>query len=124
MRRPILSALCADLWYYVCALKCPTSAGGGAEGTAMRAHIVLPEQLIDEVDRVAGRRRRSRFVEVAIREKLAHEALGSALRESAGVLRPDDYLAWKTPSRTSAWVRASRAKDDERLAGKARAPRS
>lgn len=81
----------------------------------MRAHIILPEELLEEVDRVAGRRRRSRFVEAAVREKLARDALSLALEQSAGILNPSDYPEWATPERTSDWVRASRAQDEARL---------
>jgi predicted transcriptional regulator len=83
----------------------------------------LPEELLEAVDRVAGKRRRSRFVEAAIREKLSREALAIALREAAGVLRPADYPEWETPEKVSAWVRAGRRADDERLARKLRTQR-
>ena len=87
----------------------------------MRAHISVPEELLGEVDRVAGKRRRSRFVEAAIREKLAREALSTALRDSAGVLDPADYPEWGTPEDVSTWVRRSRREDDARLARELRA---
>ena len=81
----------------------------------MRAHIVVPEELIEEIDRIAGKRKRSRFVEEAIREKLAREAMGRALEKSAGILNPADYPHWETPEKTDAWIRASRQLDNERL---------
>lgn len=83
-----------------------------------RAHIVLPEDLIAEVDEVAGKRKRSRFVEEAIRDKLRREKLRVALKTTAGILNPADYPEWSTPERTSEWVRNSRRLDDERLARK------
>ena len=88
-----------------------------------RAHIILPEDLLAEVDRVAGKRKRSHFVESAIREKLSREALSAALRESAGAIDLESYPEWKTPERVSAWVRSLRREDDVRLARKA-GPRS
>lgn len=84
----------------------------------MRAHIILPEELLREIDRVAGKRKRSRFLEEAVREKLSHEALSEALRESAGVLDLDDYPEWTTPEKVSDWVRALRREDDERMGRK------
>ncbi len=83
-----------------------------------RAHSFIPNELLEEVDRVAGKRKRSRFVEVAIREKLAREALTLALRASVGILSPADYPEWETPEKSSAWVRASRQEDEARLARK------
>lgn len=38
----------------------------------MRVHIIIPKELIDDVDRIAGKHKRSRFIEKAIREKLLH----------------------------------------------------
>ena len=82
-----------------------------------RAHII-PEELLKEVDRVAGKRKRSRFVEDAIKEKLSREALSSALRETAGAIDLASYPEWETPEQVSAWVRADRRKDQARLARK------
>lgn len=84
----------------------------------IRAHVVLPEELIVEVDRVAGSRKRSRFIEAAVREKLSREALSYALEGSAGVLNPANYPVWETPEKVSAWVRSSRKRDDLRLGQK------
>jgi len=88
--------------------------------TPMRAHMILPEDLLEEVDRVAGKRKRSRFVESAIREKLSREALATALRESAGAIDLEAYPEWETPEDVSAWVRASRREDNIRLSRKLR----
>lgn len=84
----------------------------------MRAHIVLSEKLLSEVDRIAGKRKRSRFVEDAVREKLSREALAAALRETAGSLNPAEYPEWETPEQVSTWIRARRQQDDARLARK------
>lgn len=83
-----------------------------------RAHIVLPEDLLEEVDRLAGKRRRSQFVEAAIKEKLARERLRLALDSSAGALDVADYPNWNTPEKLTAWVRASRQADNDSLRNK------
>jgi predicted transcriptional regulator len=90
---------------------------------AIRTHIVVPEDLVREVDRVAGKRRRSRFVEEAIREKLARHVLTTALAQSAGALSPADYPEWDTPEKVSAWVKAGRQEDVARLARRLHARR-
>jgi metal-responsive CopG/Arc/MetJ family transcriptional regulator len=87
-----------------------------------RAHLILPDELLDQVDRIAGPRRRSAFVEAAVREKLAREVLGSALREAAGILDLANYPEWETPEKVAAWVRAGRRADDARLARKLERP--
>lgn len=87
---------------------------------ATRAHVVLSEELLRAVDQVAGKRKRSRFVEEAIREKLSREELSSALRESAGALNPADYPEWDAPNKVSSWVRARRQEGEAPLARKLR----
>ncbi len=77
----------------------------------MRTHVVLPVDLVKEVDCLVGSRKRSRFVEEAIREHLRREALSSALSASAGVLKHEDYPEWDSPERVTAWVRESRRED-------------
>lgn len=86
----------------------------------VRAHIVLAEELLRSVDRIAGRRGRSRFVEEAVREKLARDVLSVALQDSAGVLDSEHYPEWATPETVSVWVRAIRRLDDRRAERKLR----
>ena len=80
--------------------------------------MVLPEDLIEEMDRIAGKRKRSRFVERAIRDKLPREKLAAVMKESAGSLNPADYPEWSTPEKVSERVRSMRREDDVRLSKK------
>lgn len=81
----------------------------------MRTHIILPDRLVEEIDGVVGKRKRSGFVEEAIREKLKRGALLKALKETAGILPPGEYPEWETADKAAAWVGASRQRDNERL---------
>lgn len=103
------------LWYYICV--CFVGFIGSDELLTIpaRAHLVLSEELLAEIDRVAGKRRRSSFVEAAVREKLARETLSAALQESAGSLDLASYPEWKTPDVASEWVRSTRREDNRRL---------
>jgi len=80
---------------------------------AMRAHIVVAEEMIEAVDRVAGKR--SSFVEDAIREKLRRDSLTDALSVSAGILAESAYPEWGTATAVSDWVAERRGGDSERL---------
>jgi len=80
--------------------------------------ITILDDLIAEVDRVAGKRMRSRFVEDAIREKLTRQSASAALAQAAGLLSIADYPEWVSPERVSAWVKAERRNDDTRLVRK------
>ena len=81
----------------------------------VRTHVRLPEELVREVDRVVGARRRSRFVEEAIRGQLKREKMATALEKVAGSLKDIDIPGWETPKAASAWVAKGRAEDDQRL---------
>ena len=80
----------------------------------MRTHVILPDDLVEGVDKLVGKRKRSRFIEEAVLEKLKRERLGRALEEAAGMLRAEDYPEWSTPEKVSEWVRKSREADEER----------
>ncbi|PKB67021.1 MAG: hypothetical protein BZY81_05615 [SAR202 cluster bacterium Io17-Chloro-G4] len=78
-------------------------------------HVILPEDLVKAVDDLAGKGKRSRFVEEAVREKLRKENLLSALAETAGSLSAEDHPHWNTKEDVASWVRESRRQSDERL---------
>ena len=77
----------------------------------MRAHVVLDKELVDAIDEIAGKRKRSQFIEEAVRAKLQHERLGRALAAAKGSLDPKDYPYWATPELTSQWVHDMRQAD-------------
>ena len=81
----------------------------------MRTHVILPEDLVKSVDALAGKGKRSQFIEEAVREKLRKDTLVSALRRTAGTLSAKDHPEWDTPEHVAAWVRESRRQSDERI---------
>ena len=52
----------------------------------MRTHLVLPDDLVKGVDELVGKRKRSRFIAEAARERLRRERLLKAIRDGAGVI--------------------------------------
>jgi predicted transcriptional regulator len=79
----------------------------------MRTHISVPDDLIQEIDKLAGRRKRSAFIEEAIRVKLINERQKAAFDKSGGPLDPEKYPHWRTSEAVSAWVSARRKEDQE-----------
>ena len=71
----------------------------------MRTHIILPDELVEALDRLVGKRRRSAFITEALRERLGREQLLRALNESAGILKEEQYPHWATPVKVARWVR-------------------
>ena len=78
----------------------------------MRAHIVIPRELVASIDRLVGKRARSRFVVEAVSEKLARERRAEVLTAAAGALAGDSVPGWDA---STAWVRRSRDRDEARL---------
>lgn len=92
----------------------------------MRAHIVVPDNLIAEVDAHVGQRKRSRFIAEAIEDKLRNIRALAAFDAVAGSLVGVDIPGWETPESASEWVRAIRQESDrvDALWGEARLPRA
>ena len=50
----------------------------------VKAHLVIPKEILDEVDQVAGKRGRSLFIAEAALEKLERERFLKVLEETRG----------------------------------------
>jgi len=74
-----------------------------------RTNLVLPPELVEEVDRIAGPRGRSGYVAEAVRRQLRRDQLREAVRRTGGVLDPAEYPEWSTSEKVVEWVRARRA---------------
>ena len=67
----------------------------------VRTNVTLPADLLEQVDRLAGERGRSRYVAEAVAQRVRRDELGAAIRETAGAMRgregwmsPDDVVAY------------------------------
>lgn len=79
----------------------------------MRVHIALDEDLIAEIDRRAGPRRRSAFIAELVRRGLDDERRWDDIEAALGGIA-DEGHAWDDDVAT--WVRSGRH-DDPRRAG-------
>lgn len=52
-----------------------------------RTNLTLPEELLAEVDELAGPRGRSRYVAEAVAQRVKRDRLGRAIRATTGVVR-------------------------------------
>jgi hypothetical protein len=77
-----------------------------------RAHVILPIDVVADIDKLVGKRGRSAFLtELAQREiKLRHKR--EVLRETAGAWKSEDHP--ELAQGAAAWVRQIRALDNER----------
>jgi predicted transcriptional regulator len=79
----------------------------------MRLHITLDDDLVRELDRRAGARRRSAFIAHAIEQALDDDRRWELLEAALGAIR-DRGHEWDEDS--AAWVRAQRRNDERRVA--------
>jgi metal-responsive CopG/Arc/MetJ family transcriptional regulator len=80
---------------------------------SVRTNLMLPKELVDEVDRVAGPRERSRWVAEAIEARLRRERLRRALDGAAGAWSGVGPPEWGRPNGVVEWVRGLRAEETD-----------
>jgi metal-responsive CopG/Arc/MetJ family transcriptional regulator len=77
-----------------------------------RTNVTLPEELLREVDEIAGPRGRSQFVADAVTYKVKRERLRRALDAARGAaVGTPSYM---TPDEAYRWVRSMREEDDDK----------
>jgi metal-responsive CopG/Arc/MetJ family transcriptional regulator len=75
-----------------------------------RTNVTIPEELLAQVDELAGPRGRSQFVAQAVAAKVKRERLRKALDEARGAwVGTPSYM---TPDEAYRWIRSMR--DEER----------
>lgn len=79
-----------------------------------KAHLVFPEDLLESIDKLVGKRKRSKFVVEAARKELKRIQFLQALQEAAGAWKDEDHpeLAEKGIYQ---WVREQREEENKRF---------
>ena len=80
-----------------------------------RTNIVLPEELVEEVDRVAGKRKRSWFIAQAIQGKLAEIKFEQALAQAAGAWSDENHPDLRTQADINRYLKRVRETTNERI---------
>jgi hypothetical protein len=80
---------------------------------AVRTNLMLPPDLVAEVDRIAGPRNRSRYVAEAVQARVRRDHLKEVWDRSFGILKKEDYPEWATSDMVVEWVRARRAEETD-----------
>jgi hypothetical protein len=81
----------------------------------VRTHVIMPRELVASIDRLVGRRARSRFLVEAAEEKLSRLRLARLAAQLAGSLADQDIAGWETGESAAEWVAHSRQADRDRL---------
>jgi hypothetical protein len=74
-----------------------------------KTHLVLPQEILEEVDRIAGKRGRSHFIAQATQEKLERERFLRTLEETKGTWSDKRHPELKTSRDTERYLRERRS---------------
>lgn len=74
---------------------------------SVRTNLLLPKELVDEVDHFAGPRGRSRYVAEALNDRLRRDRLREVVLATAGAWR--GHPLFPTSEAVVEWVRERRA---------------
>jgi metal-responsive CopG/Arc/MetJ family transcriptional regulator len=80
-----------------------------------KAHLVLPREILEEVDQIAGKRKRSLFIAEATREKLQRERFLRTLQETQGAWSDKNHPDLKTTRDVEQFVSDKRQSYRKRL---------
>ena len=76
--------------------------------------LILPENLVREIDRLMGKRKRSRFVTEAAQKELKRIRLERVLEKAAGAWKGEDHPELQQKG-TYQWVRGLRKEAERRF---------
>lgn len=76
-----------------------------------RTNLTLPEELMAQVDELAGPRGRSRYVAEAVAQRVKRDKLGKAIRETAGIMVGSP--GWMSPDEVVRWVDSLRSEETD-----------
>ena len=80
-----------------------------------KTHLVLPLEILEEVDQIAGKKKRSLFIAEATREKLEREQFLRTLDETKGAWNDKNHPELKTKRDVERYVREKRRSYRKRL---------
>jgi metal-responsive CopG/Arc/MetJ family transcriptional regulator len=77
----------------------------------VKTHFVFPEELLKDIDRIVGNRKRSHFVVEATKEKLERERLKKAFKDIKGLWKKEDHPEFSVKEDIEKWVSNLRKRD-------------
>jgi hypothetical protein len=78
-----------------------------------RTHVVLPVEVVADIDKLVGKRGRSAFITEVARDEILRRKQRNALRKCAGAWKDKDHPELKRGA--AAWVNRMRAESEERF---------
>lgn len=81
--------------------------------TKKRTRVVVPEELVEEIDRLSGKRKRSWFITQAVKKEIQRLNFLKSIKETAGAWNDKDHPEFKRG--VGSWARSLREEDEKRL---------
>ena len=80
-----------------------------------RAHVIVDESILKEIDRLVGKKKRSSFIADAAKKELQRLNQLSLLRKLKGTWKDKDHPEMQGKEGTDGWVRALREENEHTL---------
>ncbi|MFZ6016807.1 MAG: hypothetical protein ACOYU0_04180 [Nitrospirota bacterium] len=80
-----------------------------------RAHVIIEEDIVKEIDRLVGKKKRSSFISEAAKKELKRVKQLSLIKKLKGVWKDADHPELSDKEGTYKWVRKLRDEDERVL---------
>lgn len=80
-----------------------------------RAHVIIEEDIVKEIDRLVGKKKRSSFIAAATKKELKRLRQLSIIKKFKGTWRDEDHPDMAAKEGTDKWVRKLRNEDEKIL---------
>ena len=74
----------------------------------MRVHVNLPDELVRDIDDLAGKGKRSEYIAEIVAEEVQARKLQDAIERGAGILSDEDYPHFSSTEKIAQWLRELR----------------
>jgi hypothetical protein len=82
-------------------------------GIKARAHVIIDEVIVKEIDSLVGKRRRSSFISEATKKELKRLKQASLIKKLKGAWKDRDHPEMAGKEGTYKWVRKLRDEDEK-----------
>ena len=79
-----------------------------------KTHLLIPDEVLTSIDKLVGKRKRSRFITEATKKELKRIKLERVLEKAAGVWHDEDHPDLQVKG-TYRWLRELRQEEDKRI---------
>ena len=83
------------------------------KNSSRRTHVILPVDVVADIDKLVGKRGRSAFLSEVARDEIQRRQQRNALRAAMGAWKDEDHPELKDGS--AAWVRQMRSESEKRF---------